>query len=116
MENSFMPLFEEKCHSPAPSEKPLTNENARELLKEVPGWTLKGDSIERSFQFHDFEEAMDFVNQLAEIANTENHHPDIHISYNKVRLVLSTHKIRGLSRNDFIMAAKTNLLTSDITV
>ncbi len=109
-------LFEEKCHSPKPAEKPLTTENVRELLKEIPGWILKGDSIERTFQFHDFEEAMDFANREAGIAETENHHPDIHISYNVVRLVFSTHKINGLSRNDFIMASKTNLLMSDITV
>jgi 4a-hydroxytetrahydrobiopterin dehydratase len=109
-------LFEEKCHSPGPSEKPLEPDNVRALLKEIPGWILNGDSIERTFQFHDFVEAMDFVNQAADIANTENHHPDIHISYNKVSLAFSTHKIKGLSRNDFIMASKTSLLTTDITV
>jgi 4a-hydroxytetrahydrobiopterin dehydratase len=111
-----MSLFEENCHRPSPSEKPLGSDETRKLLKKVPGWELKDDSIERTFKFRDFREAMDFVNRVGEIANTEDHHPDIHIAYNKVTLVFSTHKIKGLSRNDFIMAAKTSLLTSDITV
>lgn len=111
-----MSLFEEKCHRPGPSEKPLEPDSAAKLLKEVPGWNLKGDSLERTFQFRDFRESMDFVNRAAEIANSEDHHPDIHIMYKEVRLVFSTHKINGLSRNDFIMAAKINMLTSDVTV
>ena len=49
---------------------------------------------------------MKFVNRVAEAADLENHHPDIHIYYNKVQIVLFTHKINGLSRNDFILAAK----------
>lgn len=111
-----MSLIEEKCHRPSPSEKPLGTDEAHKLLKEVPGWNLKDDSIERNFKFRDFRESMDFVNRVAEIANSEDHHPDIHIMYNRVRLVFSTHKINGLSRNDFIMAAKTSSLTSDVTV
>lgn len=110
-----MSLLEEKCHQPNPSEK-LGTDAAHKLLKEVPGWNLRDDSIERSFNFRDFRESMGFVNRVAEIAKSEDHHPDIHIMYNKVRLVFSTHKINGLSRNDFIMAAKTSHLTSDVTV
>jgi len=90
---------------------PLTQEEARTLLSEIPQWSLKDNSIERTFQFKDFKEAMRFVNRVAETADKENHHPDIHIYYNKVRLELSTHKIKGLSKNDFILAAKINALT-----
>ena len=61
-------------------------------------------------QFKDFKEAMKFVNKVAEAAEQEGHHPDIHIYYNKVRLELTTHKIKGLSENDFILAAKINAL------
>ncbi|MEJ2647417.1 MAG: 4a-hydroxytetrahydrobiopterin dehydratase [Sedimentisphaerales bacterium] len=111
-----MSLFEEKCHHPGPSEKPLDTSEVHELIKEIPDWELKDNTIEHSFRFRDFSEAMDFVNRVAEIANAEDHHPDIHIAYNKVVLILTTHKIHGLSRNDFIMAAKTSLLMRDVTV
>jgi 4a-hydroxytetrahydrobiopterin dehydratase len=57
----------------------------------------------------DFRQAMDFVNSVAAIANEQDHHPDVFISYNKVQFTLSTHKIGGLSLNDFIVAAKIDL-------
>ncbi len=82
------------------------------MLSEIPGWILKDNSIEREFLFKDFRESMDFVNKVAEAANQEDHHPDIHIFYNKVRIELTTHKIKGLSKNDFILAAKINALTA----
>jgi 4a-hydroxytetrahydrobiopterin dehydratase len=71
----------------------------------VPKWVLKGESIEREFQFKDFRSAVDFVNRVADLAEEHDHHPDILISYTKVRLVLSTHKVGGLSGKDFLMAA-----------
>jgi 4a-hydroxytetrahydrobiopterin dehydratase len=58
------------------------------------------------FRSKDFGETMQFVNRVAQVAQEEDHHPDIEISYNKVHLTLSTHSIGGLSRNDFIVAAK----------
>ncbi len=112
----IMLLYEEKCHHVQASEKPLGPDEVKKLLYEVPDWNLKGDTIERIFQFHGFMEAIDFVNRVAEIADTEDHHPDIYISYNKVRLDFSTHKIKGLSRNDFIMASKCSMLDLDTIV
>jgi 4a-hydroxytetrahydrobiopterin dehydratase len=76
------------------------------MLNEIPDWMLKDASIERTFQFRDFKESISFINKVAEIANEQDHHPDIHIYYSKVRIELSTHKINGLSKNDFILAAK----------
>jgi 4a-hydroxytetrahydrobiopterin dehydratase len=64
----------------------------------------------RSFTFADFKEAMRFVNKVADIAESEGHHPDIAIHWNKVDIDLSTHAIGGLSENDFILAAKIELL------
>lgn len=64
------------------------------------------DPLIREFICKDFREAMTLVNRVADLAEAEQHHPDIEISYNKVRLKLSTHSIGGLSRNDFILAAK----------
>jgi 4a-hydroxytetrahydrobiopterin dehydratase len=99
-------LAEENCQPPHGDEPPLSGEEAKKLNHEVPDWAKKGKAIEREFRFKDFREAIAFVNKAADIANAQDHHPDILVSYNKVRFTLSTHKIGGLSRNDFIMAAK----------
>jgi len=101
-----MKLTEQKCEPCRGGTPPLSQEEARDLLREIPEWTLKENAIERTFQFKDFKEAIDFVNEVAETADKEDHHPDIHIYYNKVRIELTTHKIKGLSKNDFILAAK----------
>ena len=85
---------------------PLSRNEAGELLSEIPQWSMGERTIGREFRFKDFRQAMDFVNSIAAIANEQDHHPDIFISYNKAQLTLSTHKIGGLSLNDFIMAAK----------
>jgi 4a-hydroxytetrahydrobiopterin dehydratase len=85
---------------------PLTGEQAEAMMAQVPGWTLEDNTLSRSFKFRDFKEAMAFVNRIADLAEEEGHHPDIHIFWNKVRLDLTTHAIHGLSENDFIMAAK----------
>ncbi len=106
-----MALTDEKCQPPKSGTPPLSHKDAEILLREVPDWTLKDDRIERTFEFGDFIEAMRFVNHVAGAAQEEEHHPDIHISYNKVKLELSTHKIGGLSRNDFILASKIDALT-----
>lgn len=105
-----MALAEQKCVPCTVETPPLKRDEAEKLLKETPEWTLKENSIERTFKFKDFREAMRFVNQVADIAEEEGHHPDIYIFYNKVRLELSTHAIGGLSTNDFILAAKTDAL------
>jgi len=101
-----MKLLEQKCEPCRGGTPPLSQEEARNLLREIPEWMLNKNAIERTFQFKDFKEAIDFVNEVAETADKEDHHPDIHIYYNKVRIELTTHKIKGLSKNDFILAAK----------
>lgn len=84
---------------------PLSRKEAEEFMQEIPQWSLGEKEIVREFRFKDFPEAVQFVNNVAAIANEQDHHPDILISYNKVRLTFSTHKIGGLSMNDFIVAA-----------
>jgi len=101
-----MDLIDQKCRAYKKGEPPLAQTEAATLAREVPAWTLGPGSLEREFALKDFREAMTFVNRVAAIANEEDHHPDIAISYNKVRFKLSTHKIGGLSLNDFIVAAK----------
>ena len=94
---------------------PLSESQARRLLEETPGWALaeQGKRLERSFEFRDFVEAMRFVNRVAELAEEEGHHPDIAIHWNRVTLVLWTHKIGGLHENDFILAAKIHRLLEE---
>ena len=91
---------------------PLTKEVVDEYHNEIPGWEIAADyhSLVKSYRFKNFAQAMQFVGQVAVIAEKEGHHPGITISYNKVRLVLITHAIGGLSENDFIVAAKINTL------
>jgi 4a-hydroxytetrahydrobiopterin dehydratase len=106
-----MSLAEERCEPCHVAQEPLPKGEATKLHRQLGGaWTLKEASLEREFAFDDFEEAMDFVNDVAAIAEDEEHHPDIHIYYNKVTLELSTHNIGGLSRNDFVVAAKIDQL------
>lgn len=91
---------------------PLPEAKARELLAATPGWSLEeaGTRLQRRFEFQDFRAAMEFVNRVADIAEEQGHHPDIAIHWNKVDLVLWTHKIGGLHENDFILAAKIDRL------
>jgi len=94
---------------------PLTEEEARGLLEVAPLWSLqeKGTRLSRRFEFRDFLQAMEFVNRVARIAEEEGHHPDIAIHWNKVDLLLWTHKIGGLHENDFILAAKIDRLLDE---
>ncbi|MFX0007323.1 MAG: 4a-hydroxytetrahydrobiopterin dehydratase [Promethearchaeota archaeon] len=90
---------------------PLTEDKENIYLHNVEGWSLIRENIhriKREFVFKDFEEAMRFVNKVADTAEDEGHHPDINIYYNKVILELYTHAINGLHLNDFVMAAKIN--------
>lgn len=105
-----MTLTDQKCESCTAATPPLSEQAAEELHKEIPEWTLKDNKLEREFKCGDFREAIGFINKVAEIANAEDHHPEIWNSYNKVRITLWTHKIGGLSRNDFIVAAKIDKL------
>ena len=70
-------------------------------------WTVSDSKkLSREFTFKSFEETMLFVKKVAEIARSEDHHPDIRISYSKATIELTTHAIGGLSENDFIVASK----------
>ncbi|MEK7564022.1 MAG: 4a-hydroxytetrahydrobiopterin dehydratase [Patescibacteria group bacterium] len=88
--------------------KPLSREDAQDYVDESYGWTLSEDAkkISKEFKFKDFIGAINFVERVADVAEMEGHHPDIHVYYNKVILELTTHSIGGLSENDFILAAK----------
>ena len=89
------------------------NENATAVSQEARHENTEGSristtwkKIKKEFKFKNFKEAMSFVNKVADLAEEQGHHPDIHISYNRVGIELWTHAVSGLSENDFIMAAK----------
>ena len=91
----------------------LTADEADDLLRKLQGWTREGDQIRKEMKFKDFVSAMAFLNEVARIAEEEGHHPDFALhSWNNVDFTLSTHAIGGLSRNDFIVAAKIDALAA----
>ena len=85
--------------------KKLNQQEIEEALKKLPRWRLSEGAIRRTFQFDDFVHAIAFVNKLAEAAEAAQHHPDIDIRYNKVRLALISHDAGGLTTKDFAIAA-----------
>lgn len=91
---------------------PLTKEQAADFLVHVPLWSINDDSTEisRLYRFADFKEALAFTNKVGAVAEEQGHHPDIMLGWGKVGVRLSTHSIRGLSENDFVLAAKIDLI------
>ena len=74
------------------------------MMESVPGWENNGKEITRTYKFKDFAEAMAFVNKVAGLAEAADHHPDIDIRWNQVKLTLSTHSAGGLTPKDFSLA------------
>ena len=74
-------------------------------MASVPDWTLESAAIARDFDFKDFRASLAFVESVADIAEEQDHHPDIVISYSRVRLFLSTHTVGGLTEKDFALAS-----------
>lgn len=87
---------------------PLEGEELRKLADELGGgWrVVDGHHLEKEFTFPDFAQALAFTNRVGAIAEEEGHHPDIHLAWGKVRITIWTHKIDGLTRSDFVLAAK----------
>ena len=88
----------------------LSAEEAAALHREVPSWTLAGERLSRTFRLPGFREAIAFVGRVAELAEAEDHHPDILVKYRDVTLTLWTHDVGGLHENDFVLAAKVDAL------
>ncbi len=86
----------------------LSEEQIEGRLADLPNWALNGDSLQRTFGFEDFRSAMSFVNQVAELAEAHQHHPDIMIRYSKVTLTLTTHDAGGITERDFVLAQATD--------
>ncbi len=91
------------------NEKALNIADISTMLENIPSWYMENDKLARDFEFRDFKAAVEFVDKIAELADAEKHHPDILIhSWNKVKIILYTHSINGLSKNDFRLAEKIN--------
>lgn len=105
-------LASKKCIACEGGMAPLNRTEAEVLLKQVPKWTLSKETtaIERTFTFRNFAEALALVDKIGAIAEAEGHHPDIAFGWGYARVTLTTHAIKGLSENDFIVAAKINEL------
>ena len=102
-------LVEKHCKPCEGGTQPLTRAEAQAFLKQLhPDWRMADDgkSIHREWQFKNFYRTMAFVNAVAYIANSEDHHPDLEVGYGYCRMKFNTHAIGGLSENDFICAAK----------
>ena len=82
----------------------LEDEEIEQRVDELGDWTREGAEISKTYEFNDFTAAMEFVNDVARLADRYDHHPDIDIRYNKVSLTLSTHSEGGLTNLDFTLA------------
>jgi 4a-hydroxytetrahydrobiopterin dehydratase len=89
----------------------LTNQEIQEQISILSGWEVEGSKLQTTHKFKDFIAAIEFVNKLVEPAESAGHHPDIEISYNKVKITLTTHDAGGLTQNDFDLAAVISLIS-----
>lgn len=89
----------------------MTGDALEQLSAQLPDWVLSSEHhIERSFPFPNFKSALAFVNRIGEIAEQQGHHPDLCFGWGNVTVTLFTHKIKGLTESDFILAAKVDQL------
>jgi 4a-hydroxytetrahydrobiopterin dehydratase len=108
-----MNLLDQKCVPCEGGVEPMTKMDAESMRDfHVKDWEIAEDAkqISKKFVFKNFKEALEFVNKVGAIAESEGHHPDIELGWGKVAITLTTHAIGGLSQNDFIVAAKINVI------
>lgn len=102
----------ERCRPLRGNEHRLDLAQCSALLAGLPGWQLVGETVlQKEFTFASYAATLLFVNTVAGLAERENHHPDLAVAYGRVRVSYSTHDVGGLSRNDFVCAAKIEALT-----
>lgn len=107
MSNSSASDLARRSCTPCPSgAKPLSVAEVTPILADLPGWKFEGSRITREYSFSSYLSGISWVAVMAEIADREDHHPDINISWCRVKVSLWTHTVNGLSMNDLILAAK----------
>lgn len=112
MENNNTCLLDKTCTPCQGGVPPLASNVALQMLSELgKGWIINAvGRLYKEYNFHNFIDAMEFANKVAELAEIEGHHPDLEISWSKCAIKIWTHKINGLTENDFILATKINNL------
>jgi 4a-hydroxytetrahydrobiopterin dehydratase len=105
-------LAEKECVPCKGGVPPLKGNDLARLHGELkPAWqVIREHQLEREFKFKNFREALSFTNQVGELAEVQGHHPDIYLSWGKVKVTIWTHKIDGLTESDFVLAAKIDKL------
>lgn len=106
------PLKEKKCLPCQADQPPLAPSKIKALQVELgKNWSVENNKkLSKSFSFKNFKKALAFVNDIGKVSEEEGHHPDIKLSWGRVEVELWTHKINGLSENDFILAEKIDAL------
>lgn len=108
MQDGHKELAKKECVPCAGGVPPLKGAELKTLANQLGrGWRVVDEHhLEKSFDFPDFASALEFTDKVGAVAEAEQHHPDIHLAYGKVRITLWTHKIDGLTESDFVFAAK----------
>ncbi len=101
-------LANKQCQACAGDVPPLKGDQLKQLHDQLGNeWQVRNEHhLEKSYSFKNFQEALDFTNRVGKVAEEQNHHPDIYLTWGQVRLQIWTHKIDGLSESDFVFAAK----------
>lgn len=95
---------------PMTSGQPMSDQQVQEQLRELPHWSLANGTLRREYRFGNYYQTIAFVNALAWVVHREDHHPDLQVAYNRVEVAFSTHTLKGISINDFICAARLDLV------
>lgn len=110
-----MDLLQKKCVPCKEGTPPLSRDEADKLLGQLDGWELLEEEemlkIRKKFKFDTYMEGINFVSKIATVAEEQDHHPDLEVGWRKVTVNFCTHNIGGLSQNDFVMAAKIDILS-----
>lgn len=108
--NAVQDLAVKTCKPCEGGTPPMADEEVTALLRKLDQWERAGNEIARTFHFKNYHWTMAFVNAIAWVSHKENHHPNLEVGFNTCRVRYTTHAIGGLSENDFICAAKVDLL------
>ncbi|QIB75598.1 4a-hydroxytetrahydrobiopterin dehydratase [Halogeometricum borinquense] len=109
-------LADQECEACTSADEPLTEDEYANYLTELDDsvWEVVDEYyLEGTYEFEDFRDALEFTYEIGELAEKEWHHPDIHLTWGKVRVEMWTHKIDGLHKTDFVMAARMDRIHED---
>ena len=112
MFDSNIPLKDQSCEEIVKGSKPLIIPTIEGYMNTIPGWevALSYMTLDKTFKFKNYHQTVSFVNAVTWIAHKEDHHPEICFGYNECKIKLTTHAVKGVTKNDFILAAKINAL------